>query len=55
MTQLINNAQDCETSSHHIRIRLTELKEQHWDRNKSEGLAHNEAIAIKDEHWAVIV
>jgi tRNA 2-thiouridine synthesizing protein E len=55
MTQFIINAQDCETSSRYIRIRLTVLKEQHWDRYKSESLANNEGIALNDEHWAVIV
>jgi tRNA 2-thiouridine synthesizing protein E len=55
MTQFIHHAQDSETSSHYIRIRLTELKEQHWDRSKSDDLAKSEGIALNDEHWAVIV
>jgi tRNA 2-thiouridine synthesizing protein E len=55
MTQFINHAQDCETSSHFIRVRLTELKEQCWDRHKSEYLAQSEGITLNDEHWAVIV
>jgi len=55
MTQFIHHAQDSETSSHYIRIRLTELKDQHWDRSKSDDLAKSEGIALNDEHWAVIV
>ena len=55
MSQSTSNAQDCETSSHYVRIRLAELREQHWDRSKSESLARSEGITLKDEHWDVIV
>lgn len=55
MTQFIINAQDCETSSQHPGIRLTELNEQHWGRNKSKDLAKSEGISLNDEYWAVIL
>jgi tRNA 2-thiouridine synthesizing protein E len=55
MTQFINNAQDTETSSQYAGIRLAELIDQHWDRNKSVDLANSEGISLNDEHWDVIV
>jgi tRNA 2-thiouridine synthesizing protein E len=55
MTQFINNAQDSETSSQYADIRLAELSDQRWNRNKSAKLAINEGISLNDEHWAVIV
>ena len=54
MTQFINNAQDSETSSQHAGIRLAELIDQNWSRNKSEQLAMHEGISLTDQHWHVI-
>ena len=55
MTQFVNNAQDSETFSLYPSIRLAELNDQRWTRNKSAELAKNEGISLNDEHWAVIV
>jgi tRNA 2-thiouridine synthesizing protein E len=55
MTQFTQNAQDTETSSQYAGIRLAELIEQRWSRNKSADLANSEGISLSDEHWAVIV
>jgi tRNA 2-thiouridine synthesizing protein E len=54
MTQFINNAQDSETSSQYAGIRLAELIDQDWSRNKSAQLAMSEGISLTDEHWDVI-
>jgi tRNA 2-thiouridine synthesizing protein E len=54
MTQFINNAQDSETSSRYAGIRLAELIDQDWSRNKSAKLARHEGISLTDEHWDVI-
>jgi len=55
MTQFVNNAQDSETFSLYPSIRLAELNDQSWTRDKSAELAKNEGISLNDEHWAVIV
>jgi tRNA 2-thiouridine synthesizing protein E len=55
MTQFTQNAQDTETSSQHAGIRLAELIDQNWSRNKSIDLANSEGINLTDEHWDVIV
>jgi tRNA 2-thiouridine synthesizing protein E len=55
MTQFTHNAQDTETSSQYAGIRLAELIDQCWSRNKSVDLATSEGIRLNDEHWAVIV
>jgi hypothetical protein len=39
MIHFINNAQDSGTSSQHGGIRLAELVDQNWSRNKSDNLA----------------
>jgi len=54
MTQFINNAQDSETFSQYAGIRLAELIDQDWSRNKSEKLAMHEGISLTDQHWDVI-
>jgi tRNA 2-thiouridine synthesizing protein E len=54
MTQFINNAQDSETSSQYAGIRLAELIDQKWSRNKSAKLAICEGISLTDQHWDVI-
>jgi tRNA 2-thiouridine synthesizing protein E len=54
MTQFRHNAQDSETSSQYAGIRLAELIDQNWNRNKSLNLAKDEGICLTDEHWAVI-
>ena len=55
MTQFTHNAQDTETFSQYAGIRLAELIDQRWSRNKSADLATSEGISLNDEHWAVIV
>ncbi len=55
MTQFTQNAQDTETSSQYAGIRLAELIDQNWNRDKSIALAKNEGIKLTDEHWNVIV
>jgi tRNA 2-thiouridine synthesizing protein E len=55
MTHFINNAQDSETSSQYAGIRLAELIDQDWNRNKSVDLAISEGIKLTDEHWEVII
>ena len=54
MNQFTQNAQDTETSSQHAGIRLAELIDQNWSRNKSEQLAMHEGISLTDQHWHVI-
>jgi tRNA 2-thiouridine synthesizing protein E len=54
MTQFTQNAQDTETSSQHAGIRLAELIDHNWSRNKSIDLANSEGIYLTDEHWDVI-
>jgi tRNA 2-thiouridine synthesizing protein E len=54
MTQFTQNAQDTETSSQHAGIRLAELIDQNWSRNKSTQLAMREGISLTDQHWHVI-
>jgi len=54
MTQYTQNAQDTETSSQHAGIRLAELIDQDWNRNKSAMLAMHEGIHLTDQHWDVI-
>ena len=54
MTQFTQNAQDTETSSQYAGIRLAELIDQDWDRNKSAKLAMLEDISLTDQHWDVI-
>ena len=54
MTQFTQNAQDTETSSQYAGIRLAELIDQDWNRNKSAKLAMLEGISLTDQHWDVI-
>ena len=54
MTQFTQNAQDTETSSQHAGIRLAELIDQNWSRNKSAQLAMREGLSLTDQHWDVI-
>jgi sulfur relay (sulfurtransferase) DsrC/TusE family protein len=51
MTQFTQNARDTETSSQYAGIRLAELIDQRWSRNKSADLANSEGISLSDEHW----
>jgi tRNA 2-thiouridine synthesizing protein E len=55
MTQFINNTKDSETPSQHAGIRLAELIDQNWSRNKSSDLAMIEGISLTDQHWNVLV
>jgi tRNA 2-thiouridine synthesizing protein E len=55
MSQFTQNARDTETSSQYAGIRLAELIDQKWNRNKSIDLANSEGIRLTDEHWEVIV
>ena len=54
MRLFTQNAQDTETSSQHAGIRLGELIDQNWSRNKFEQLAMREGISLTDQHWHVI-
>ena len=54
MNQFIVNAYATESVSQLAEIRLAELKNQHWNRAKSQRLADNEGIELSDEHWKVI-
>jgi tRNA 2-thiouridine synthesizing protein E len=54
MSQFTQNAQDTETCSQHAGIRLAELIDQNWSRNKSAQLAMHEGISLTDRHWHVI-
>ena len=49
MSQFTQDAQDTETSSQHAGIRLAELVDQNWSRNKSEQLAMREGISLTDQ------
>jgi tRNA 2-thiouridine synthesizing protein E len=55
MTQIINNTQDAETSSQHPGIRLAELIDQNWSREKSDNLAKSEGVCLTDKHWDVLL
>ena len=55
MTQFTTNALDSEMFKQYTSIRLADLNNQHWSRNKSTELAKNEGISLNDEHCAVIV
>ena len=54
MTQFTQNARETETSSQHAGIRLAELTDQVWNRDKSAALAMDEGISLTDQHWDVI-
>lgn len=54
MTQFTQTALDTETSSQYAGIRLAELIDQNWNRNKSAQLAVREGINLTDQHWHVI-
>ena len=54
MTQFTQDAQNTETSSQHAGIRLAELIDQNWSRNKSAQLAMLEGVSLTDQHWHVI-
>ena len=49
MTQFTQDARNTETSSQHAGIRLAELVDQNWSRNKSEQLAMREGISLTDQ------
>jgi len=55
MTQFTQNARDTGTSSQYAGIRLAELIDQNWKRNKSIDLANSEGISLTDELRDVIV
>ena len=55
MTQFINNARDAETFSRYAGIRLAELIDQNWSREKSDNLAKSEGIRLTDKHWDVLL
>jgi tRNA 2-thiouridine synthesizing protein E len=55
MSQTINNALFTSGSSiDSINQRLTELNNQHWNRDKSVKLAREEGLTLNNEHWDVI-
>jgi tRNA 2-thiouridine synthesizing protein E len=55
MTHQTSNPHESEPSGYDIRLRHTELADQHWDRSRSEALADAEGVAFSDRHWEVIV
>jgi TusE/DsrC/DsvC family sulfur relay protein len=55
MNQFNVNALDAELCSQHAHVRLSELNDQLWDREKSTDIALTEDIQLSDEHWDVIV
>jgi tRNA 2-thiouridine synthesizing protein E len=54
MTQHLINAFTTESASHLRNIRYEQLKNQNWNRAKSQLLADNEEIELTDAHWAVL-
>lgn len=54
MKQYLINAFKTESASHLHDIRRAEIKNQHWNRAKSQILANNEDILLTDAHWAVL-
>ena len=54
MEQYLINAYKTESASQLIDIRRSELKQQHWNRAKSQLIADNEGILLTDAHWAVL-
>lgn len=54
MKQFAKNALQSENFSHLAKLRLIELTNQHWARDKSEALAQLEGIDLNDEQWTVI-
>lgn len=55
MKQYTNNAIASEKVGALIQYRHEELKQQHWDREKSQLRAKEEGIELSDEHWAILV
>ena len=43
------------TSSQYAGIRLAELIDQNWSREKSDNLAKSEGIRLTDKHWDVLL
>lgn len=54
MTRFTQNARDTETSGKHAGMRLAELVDRNWSRNKSAGMALQEGIKLTDRHRDVI-
>lgn len=54
MEQYLINTYKTESASQQFNIRSTELKQQHWNRAKSQLIADNEGIVLTDAHWAVL-
>jgi tRNA 2-thiouridine synthesizing protein E len=54
MKQHFINAYATEQASLLPDIRRAELKDQHWNRAKSQLIADNEDILLTDAHWAVL-
>ena len=54
MKQYLNNAYSIESTSHLFETRQIELKNQKWNRAKSQLRADNEGIYLSDEHWDVL-
>lgn len=54
MEQLSLNSSNTEDTGSGLGARLTELNQQHWNRDKSHALAKRAGIDFNDEHWAVI-
>ena len=54
MKQYLPNAYLIESTSHLYKTRLAELKNQNWNRAKSQQRAENEGIRLSDDHWRVL-
>ena len=55
MTLYANNAIETEQVSMLLQLRHATLKNQHWDRAKSQLRADEEGIELTDDHWAILV
>ncbi len=54
MEQLSLNSSNHEVAGSGLGARLTELNQQHWNRDKSHALAKQAGVDFNDELWAVI-
>jgi len=54
MKQFSPNAYSIESTTHLYKTRQVELKNQHWNRAKSQLRADSEGICLSDEQWDVL-
>ena len=55
MKQYLTDAYAIESTSQLVEIRRAELKNQKWNREKSQKRAASEGIYLSDEHWRVLI